>query len=137
MSWLQRLFHGRRSRVAQAGTPPGACVRCQEQEARSRDLEQRLRDAEARVRERGELLYELQRHYSAEHFGFQESMRNLNIERLRNAGAFADRDILIARAKLLQRRIGELKERLGRYEAVDEQEFDQSPIVIERKPSQE
>jgi len=60
-------------------------------------------------------------------------MRNLNIERMRNAGMFADRDIVLSRAKLLQRRIAELKERLGKYEPVDEQAFDRDPIVRENE----
>jgi hypothetical protein len=134
MSWLRRLFYGERPSAVQHDADDDLCARCEPLEMRYRDLERRLQDAEDRLRERGALLYELQQHYSAEHFGFQESMRNLNIERLRNAGAFADRDVLIARAKLLQSRIQELKERLRRHEPVEEQEFDQSPILIEKEP---
>lgn len=77
------------------------------------------------------MLYELQQHYSTEHFGLQESMRNLKIERMRNAGVFADRDILIARAKKLQQRIEDLKGRLRKYESVEDQAFDQEPIIRE------
>jgi chromosome segregation ATPase len=96
-----------------------------------RDLEERLRWANDKLRERGSRLYELERHYASEHFELQESMRKLKTERMRNAGAFADRDIILARAKELQARIAELKTRLRKYEAVDDLLFDETPIVAD------
>lgn len=98
-------------------------------EERCRDLEERLRWADDKLRERSGRLYEIERHYASEHFELQESMRNLKIERLRNAGAFADRDIILKRAKELQERIGQLKERLRKYEKVEDLLFDTTPIV--------
>ncbi|HEY1681056.1 MAG TPA: hypothetical protein VGF98_05425 [Candidatus Tumulicola sp.] len=94
-------------------------------------LRERLSESERRGRDRSERLYELQRLYSAEHFEYQEASRNLNIERLRNAGMFGDRDILISRSKELQRRIRYLKERLRKYEEVVDIHEDEAPIVIE------
>ncbi len=102
-----------------------------ELQTRCRDLEERLRRSDEQLKERSGLLYELQRHYSSEHFELQESMRNLNIERLRNAGAFADRDIILRRAKELQARIRELKMRLRNYEDVADLLFDEAPIVAD------
>lgn len=100
-----------------------------ELENRCRDLDERLRWADDKLRERSGRLYEIERHYAAEHFELQESMRNLKIERLRNAGAFADRDIILKRAKELQERIARLKERLRKYEKVEDLLFDTAPIV--------
>lgn len=88
-----------------------------------------MRWSTEKLQERSGRLYELERHYAAEHFELVESMRNLKIERLRNAGAFADRDIILRRAKDLQARIAELKERLGKYEQVEDRLFDRAPIV--------
>lgn len=102
-----------------------------ELEKRCRDLEDRLRWSDEKLKERGGLLYELERHYASEHFALQESMRNLNIERLRNAGAFADRDIILRRAKELQARISELKARLRKHEHVEDLLFDEAPIVAD------
>ncbi len=96
---------------------------------RCRDLEERLRWSDDKLKERSGLLYELQRHYASEHFELHESMRNLNIERLRNAGAFADREIILRRAEELQARIRELKARLRNYEDVADLLFDEAPIV--------
>lgn len=102
-----------------------------ELESRCRDLEERLRLSDNRLKERSGRMYELERHYASEHFQFQESMRNLNIERLRNAGAFADREIILRRAKELQARIGELKARLRKHEHVEDLLFDEAPIVAD------
>lgn len=102
-----------------------------ELEARCRDLEERLRWSDEKLKERSGRLYDLERHYAVEHFQLQESMRNLNIERLRNAGAFADRDIILRRAKELQARIGELKARLRKHEHVEDLLFDEAPIVAD------
>lgn len=88
-----------------------------------------MRWADDKLRERNGRLYEIERHYASEHFELQESMRNLKIERLRNAGAFADRDIISKRAKELQERIGQLKERLRKYGKVEDLLFDTTPIV--------
>ncbi|HVA29574.1 MAG TPA: hypothetical protein VNF68_15435 [Candidatus Baltobacteraceae bacterium] len=127
---MRRLFRDRSSATPQ---PQHDAALVAELEARCHDLQERLRSSDEKLRERGDLLYELQQQYSVEHFGLQGSMRNLNIERMRNAGMFADRDIVLSRAKLLQRRIAELKERLGKYEPVDEQAFDRDPIVRENE----
>lgn len=103
-----------------------------ELEHRCRDLEHRLRWSDEKLQERSGRLYEIERHYASEHFELQESMRNLKIERLRNAGAFADRDIILQRAKELQARIVQLKERLRRYENVEDAFFDSAPIVTDK-----
>jgi len=100
-------------------------------EAECARLRERLHECDERGKARGEALYELQQHYSTEHFELQESMRNLKIERLRNAGMFGDRDILISRANKLQSRIRSLKSRLLKYEAVEDEHFDEAPIVRE------
>jgi chromosome segregation ATPase len=98
---------------------------------RCRDLEERLRWASEKLRERSERLYDLERQYATEHFELAESMRKLKIERLRNAGALADRDLILQRAKDLQLRIAQLKGRLRNYEEVDDLLFDRAPIVAE------
>lgn len=140
LSWLRRFFADvppARVDAGPAGGDPTDPERlASDPEARCQDLEERLRRSEERLRERSEMLYELQQHYSVEHFSLHESMRNLSIERMRNAGMFADRDIVLSRARLLQSRIVELKERLRKYESVEDQIFDQQPIVIEHKPSE-
>jgi hypothetical protein len=105
--------------------------RITELENRCRDLEERLRWSTEKLQERSGRLYELERHYASEHFELQESMRNLKLERLRNAGAFADREIILQRAKDLQARIAELKARLRTYEEVEDLFFDGAPIVAE------
>jgi len=96
------------------------------------DLVTRLQASEARLAKRSEQLYELQQHYSSEHFALQESMRDLKTERLRNAGAYAQLEAIAERERQLQVRIGELKERLRRYEEVEDIYFDSEPIRIER-----
>jgi hypothetical protein len=139
LSWLRRFFANVPPERVDADPAPGDSTDpglVGDPEARCHDLEERLRLSEARLRERSEMLYELQQHYSVEHFSLHESMRNLSIERMRNAGMFADRDIILSRARLLQSRIMELKERLRKYESVEDQIFDQQPIVIEDKPSE-
>ena len=95
------------------------------------DLEERLRSSEATLRERTEALYTLQQHYSSEHFELHESMRNLKIERMRNAGAYAAQDIVIGRYRALQTRIAELKQRLRAHEQVDDRHEDTAPIVLD------
>lgn len=130
MSWLRRVF-GEQSVSHLASTDSGLQASVAELQARCHELEDRLRQSDDKVRERSALLYDLQRNYSAEHFSFQESTRNLKIERMRNAGMFADRDILISRAKQLQQRIAGLKKRLRNYESVEDEVFDLEPIVRE------
>jgi hypothetical protein len=73
-------------------------------------------------------LYELQKLYASEHFKLQEAMRDLATERRRNAGAYAGVEILVRRARDLQARIAELKERLRRHESVDDSYIDTAPI---------
>lgn len=96
---------------------------------RCKQLEERLRWCDEQLRSRSELLYSLQQHYSSEHFELHESMRNLKIERMRNAGAFGDREIMRGKYRDLQARIRELKERLRRYESVEDEYFDDAEIV--------
>jgi chromosome segregation ATPase len=102
-----------------------------ELENRCRDLEERLRRSDDQLKKRSGRLYEIERHYASEHFQLQESMRNLNVERMRNAGAFADRDVILGRAKELQSRIRELKARLRKHEHVEDLLFDEAPIVAD------
>jgi esterase/lipase superfamily enzyme len=99
--------------------------------ARIAELEERLRSSQATARERSEALYVLQRQYSSEHFGYAESMRNLNIERMRNAGAYAAQDIMLSRYQSLQARIAGLKGRLRAHEHVDDLHEDDAPIVLD------
>lgn len=96
-----------------------------------RALEERLRACESQLRERTEALYAMQRQYSAEHFELAESMRNLKIERMRNAGAYAAQDVVLERYRRLQARTEELKRRLRQYETVHDLHEDSAPIVIE------
>jgi chromosome segregation ATPase len=102
-------------------------------EKRCRDLEERLHWCDEQLKERSGRLYEIERQYSSEHFQLQESMRNLNIERMRNAGTFADRDVILGRAKDLRSRIRELKSRLRKHEHVEDLFFDEAPIVVDEK----
>lgn len=81
-------------------------------------------------KERAQQLYELQKRYASEHFALQEAMRDLATERRRNAGAYAGVEILLDRARVLQARIAELKERLREHEAVEDQRIDTAPLAI-------
>jgi transcription elongation GreA/GreB family factor len=58
-------------------------------------------------------------------------MRNLKIERMRNAGANAARDVVLERYRQLQARIQELKRRLRQYEMVEDLREDTAPIVLD------
>lgn len=78
-----------------------------------------------------ERLYELQQHYSSEHFELQQCMRELKTERFRNAGAYSALDLTLKRARALQGRIADLKRRLQRHEAVEDEHFDSAPIRLE------
>lgn len=98
-------------------------------EAECRELHERLRESERLLRERTEALYALQQTSSTEHFGFSEAAQLLKIERLRNAGAYAQRDVILERAKDLQARIATLKDRLRVYETVDDLHFDAAPLM--------
>jgi hypothetical protein len=103
--------------------------------SRIAELEERLRWSQATVRERGEALHALLRQYFSEHADYAESMRDLNIERMRNAGAYAAQDIVISRYQPLQARIAELRVRLRAHEHVDNLHEDDAPIVLdEPKP---
>jgi len=95
------------------------------------DLKRRLHESDTKLRERSERLYDLQQHYSSEHFALQESMRDLKTERMRNSGAYASLETTLDRARGLQKRIAALKERLRRYESVEDEYFDARPILIE------
>lgn len=97
----------------------------------SAELTERLAESEARLRERSELLYEIQRQYSSEHFQLQQCMRDLRTEQLRNAGAYALLETTMSRARELQARIGWLKTRLRRHESVEDEYFDDAPIRLE------
>lgn len=118
-------------------TPPEASELAEQLDVaqnRVGELEEHLAESERHLRERTELLYDLQRQYSSEHFNYQETLRNLKIEEMRRSGATADRDVMLGRFKLLQTRIAELRERLGHYEDVPEEWIDTTPIVLtERK----
>ena len=94
-------------------------------------LAARLAEVESSLGERSALLYELQQHYASEHFEFQRCMRDLKIERLRNAGAYSALDTTMERARALQARIATLKARLRRHEPVEDENFDAEPIRIE------
>jgi len=99
-----------------------------ELEKKCRDLEARLRWADEKLKERSGRMYEIEKHYASEHFELQESMRELRNERMRLAGVLADRKLLAERAKQLQARIGDLKERLRKYEPVEDSFFDSVAI---------
>jgi uncharacterized coiled-coil protein SlyX len=131
LSWFRRILG--RPAATDLGPSADRIALVAELRARCEDLEKRLKWSDEKLRERNDVLYELQQQYSVEHFGLQDSMRNLKIERMRNAGMFADRDIVIARAKALQARIRELKERLAKYESVEDRPFDREPIVRENE----
>jgi len=96
------------------------------------DLRIRLSDSEARLAARSALLYDVQQHYSSEHFELQKQMRDLKTEKMRNAGAYATLETTLERARALQERIRSLKDRLRRYEAVEDEHFDTAPILIEQ-----
>jgi hypothetical protein len=119
--WL-RIGH--QTAPSESGELAAPCAKCAE-------LEDRLRSSEAHLRERTEALYDLQKQYSSEHFDLAESMRNLKIERMRNAGAFAGRDIMLDRSRALQARIADLKDRLRAYESVEDFHEDTAPVIIE------
>jgi chromosome segregation ATPase len=93
-------------------------------EARRQALEQTLGEADHRLRETSEVLYGLQQRYASEHFELQEAMRNLKIERLRNAGIHAAHAIVLHRYGVLRERVADLKARLQNYEQVDYEDID-------------
>lgn len=101
--------------------------------AQCADLEERLRASEERLRERSAALYELQKDYSKEHFELFESARNLKVERMRNAGAYSGLEVILERARALQARIAELKQRLRDYERVEDRYEDEAPILLENE----
>ncbi|HUA07961.1 MAG TPA: hypothetical protein VMA98_01730 [Candidatus Acidoferrales bacterium] len=104
-------------------------------EAECIDLRARLAEAQALLKTRTELLYTLQQQYSSEHFDFQKCMRDLQTEEMRNAGAYAILETILKRARALQSRVGQLKERLRNYEMVEDEYFDTAPIRIEQSQS--
>lgn len=81
-------------------------------------------------KERAQQLYEIRKLYASEHFALQEAMRDLATERRRNAGAYAGVDVLLSRARSLQARIAELKQRLREHEQVEDQRIDTEPLAI-------
>lgn len=129
MANMRDLLQGlRRRSAADSGASAEAFTELQ---ARCADLEERLHWCDQQLRERSDKLYALQQRYSTEHFSLYESMRDLKTERLRNAGAYASLDNILARATQLQERIEQLKSRLRQYEHVDDLYFDTEPIFIE------
>jgi len=94
-------------------------------------LRERLAESEALLEARSRLLYDLQQQYSSEHFDLQKYMRDLKTEEMRGAGAFATLEITLERARALQKRIARLKDRLRKYETVDDEHFDTAPIRVE------
>lgn len=128
ISWLRMLLLGASSSASTSHTAPdGAPLSAEER----RSYEERIAWLDAALKARSERLYELDQHYSSEHFKLQESMRNLKIEEMRNAGLFADRETILQRCNALQERIRELKARLRRYEAVDDRHFDEAPVIVQ------
>ena len=122
MTWLQRMLH-----VLAGGAsipPPEEPESAEALEARRKELEQTLNEADRDLRERSDALYGLQQRYSSEHFDLQESMRNLKIERLRNAGIQAAHDIVVQRYNALRERIADLQARLRCYEDVEDDDTD-------------
>jgi chromosome segregation ATPase len=93
------------------------------------DLEERLAWSDARLKAIVDRQYAIEQQFSVEHFELSESRRNLRDESLRLAAALADRSIILARAGTLQARISDLKQRLARYEAVDDSFFDEAPLA--------
>ena len=125
-AWWHRL-----SRRPAAETSPSLHDRTAELEARCAELEERLRWNDDMLRRRTALLYDLQRQYATEHFNLHESVRDLKIERFRNAGAYTSRGVILNRARELQTRIRDLKQRLRAHESVEDLYFDDAPIFIE------
>lgn len=103
-------------------------------EASRQELEQMLKEADHNLRETGDVFYSLQQRYSSEHFDLQEAMRNLKIERLRNAGIQAAQDIVLHRYGLLRERVSDLKVRLRNYEDVVDEEIDEATISADAIP---
>jgi hypothetical protein len=128
-NWLRSLRAAATSSAAAPASPQEEPAQLRE---RCRELQERNRWLDEQLKARSERLYELERHYSSEHFKLAESMRNERTERMRSAGASADRDIVLGRYRALQERIAALKARLRAYEEVEDAHFDDAPIVIER-----
>ena len=100
-------------------------------EIECKQLREQLTQSELTLRERTERLYATQQEHSTEHYGLAESTRLLKIERLRNAGAYAQRDVILERARSIQERIRFLKDHLRLYEPVDDLYFDDAEIIHE------
>ena len=123
MIWLQRILAVFRSSVERP-PEPASFRSAAELEERLDDLKRRLGETDRHLRDAGDTLYRLQQRYSSEHFDFQETMRNLKIERMRNAGIRAARDVVLRRCGALAQRAAGLKARLRRYEDVSSEEID-------------
>lgn len=130
MEWLRRLFGAKDD---DSGSAASGAV--EELRARCDDLEKRILWSREKLGERSTVLAELQLQYSDEHARLGQSLRDLHVERARNSTLFSNRDLAISRAKRLQVRIAQLKERLAKYEAVPDGPFDRDPIVLENTPS--
>ena len=98
-------------------------------QAECADLKHHLEESEKRLRERTELLYDLQRQYASEHFSYQEMMRDIKTERMRLAGATADREIMTSRFEQVKSRIAFLLERIRHYEPCEDEWIGTSPVV--------
>ncbi|MGP6158888.1 MAG: hypothetical protein ACLPYS_15510 [Vulcanimicrobiaceae bacterium] len=83
------------------------------------------------MKSRSELLYATQGQYATEHFKLAEVMRELRTEQMRLAGTRAESDVVRHRYESLQSRIARLKERLRKHEPIEDEHFDQAPLVCE------
>lgn len=121
MGWIQRVVRRLQGTSSSPSEEPQGIERL---ERRCLELEQALKAADHDLREKGDLLYGLQQRYSSEHFDLQETMRNLKIERLRNAGIRSAQDIVLQRYAMLRERVAHLKTRLRCYEQVTDEDID-------------
>lgn len=129
MRWFRHLYG---AKVGDAGSAELDAVA--ELRARCDDLHRRIVWCREKMNERSSALADLQSQYEDEHARLQQSLNDLHGERVRNTGLFLNRDLAISQAKLLQARVGQLKERLAKYEEVADGPFDRVPIVLENAP---
>jgi predicted nuclease with TOPRIM domain len=129
VGWFRRLLGANKDATAVAESNAVAELR-----ARCADLDKRILWSREKLEERRSAFTELQLQYSDEHARLQQSLNDLHSERVRNSALFSNRDLAISQARLLQARVGRLKERLAKYEEVAEGPFDRVPIVLENAP---
>lgn len=129
MGWV-RDFFGSKEDTARSGDSG----KIAELRARCEDLRKRILWSREKLSERGSAHEALQTQYLDERARLQQSLDDLHSERVRNFALFSNRDLVISKAKRLQTRVGELKERLAKYEVVADGPFDRVPIVVENSP---